>query len=302
MSSWTTPDLRPFPRGSGRLLFPGTSRRAALAALALYPACRPAAGAVQRAARVLVRAVGVRAFGRPVDWTPPMESGTWIRLLDGWRSVTGPFDSFAVHRRSAGDVEGFGVLLLDGGTPAAFVKLRPEAGTLDAERRALESVAHHGPIGFAVPAIIESGTEGGWNWLGIEPLPPRVHRPARRVDLQAISDEIGRVLADLPRPAGAPGSWRPMHGDLTPWNLRRLGNRVWLLDWEAAGWGPPGADRVLWEAATAALRGGRGRPTPFGEAVEFWREAVRGRGFAPRDRRLSEALDRALSGMASETT
>jgi aminoglycoside phosphotransferase (APT) family kinase protein len=93
-----------------------------------------------------------------------------------------------------------------------------------------------------------------------------------------------------------------MHGDLTPWNLRRVAGRVWLLDWEAAGWGPPGADLVLWHAAAAAVRGGRGRPSPFGEAVAFWRGVVSGRGSSPRDRRLSEALDRALAGMAGEAT
>ena len=54
--------------------------------------------------------------------------------------------------------------------------------------------------------------------------------------------------------------WRPMHGDLVPWNLRedRQG-QLRLLDWEDAGWGPPLADLLRFIVAYASL--GRSSPT-----------------------------------------
>jgi aminoglycoside phosphotransferase (APT) family kinase protein len=45
-----------------------------------------------------------------------------------------------------------------------------------------------------------------------------------------------------------------MHGDYVPWNLREDDRgQLWLLDWEDAGWGPPGADLVRYLVAYHSL-------------------------------------------------
>ena len=86
---------------------------------------------------------------------------------------------------------------------------------------------------------------------------PRLHQPATWN-----ADRIRKVAADaslaveelLPRSDDIPAHWRTMHGDFVPWNLREdAGGRLWLLDWEDAGWGPPLADFVRYAVAYHAL-------------------------------------------------
>jgi aminoglycoside phosphotransferase (APT) family kinase protein len=90
-----------------------------------------------------------------------------------------------------------------------------------------------------------------------------------------------------------------MHGDLTPWNLRRFPRGMLaLIDWEDACWGPPAADAVLFRASAAAL----GQPLDAApaelEAIEFWETRVRERsGAQARDARLSRDLLDALARM-----
>jgi len=88
-----------------------------------------------------------------------------------------------------------------------------------------------------------------------------------------ISRDIGEALADyLPNIAVDP-SWRPMHGDLSPWNLRRR-RGLFLVDWEDAGWGPPGADEVYFEAAATVVCGRAARRDWSPAAVDFWINAL----------------------------
>ncbi|HUP19952.1 MAG TPA: hypothetical protein VM778_08370 [Gemmatimonadota bacterium] len=295
-------DLRPFPPGSGRILVPTDSRAAALAALALYPACRSGSAIAQRFARGAVRLAGARVLPRGPAWFPPLPAAGWSSVRETWRSEIGGFDSLAIHRRSSGDEAGFGVLLLEGGEPRAFVKLRRGTSRIDTESRALELLNGRPAHAFQAPAVLGRGVVGEWRWLALEPLPPRVHRMPADPDLEAIAEEIGDALGAFPRPSGAPPDWRPMHGDLTPWNLREVDGTLWLMDWEAAGWGPPGADPVLYRATAAALTGRRARPTWSSEAVTFWRGAVGQWGSSPRDRRMAAAVDRALASMGERAT
>lgn len=103
-----------------------------------------------------------------------------------------------------------------------------------------------------------------------------------------------------------------MHGDFTPWNLRRLANGdLALLDWEGAGWGPPGADEVLYRAAATAVLGAPPVRVEAPEAIRFWRERLERRlsgqvggatdggpqGRGRRDRRLDLAVRQALREM-----
>ena len=89
-----------------------------------------------------------------------------------------------------------------------------------------------------------------------------------------------------------------MHGDFTPWNLRQLeSGELVLLDWEEAGWGPPGADAVLYRAAASALSQSYTAPCSDGEAIQFWRARISKRDGDARDRRLDEGMLRALAEM-----
>jgi N-acetylglucosaminyldiphosphoundecaprenol N-acetyl-beta-D-mannosaminyltransferase len=292
-----------FPPGRGELLVPTASRREALAALALYPACRPSASRVQRAARAIVRLAGPRALpGAITSWTPPLPAEAWARLEAAWRSAIGPWDGLAVLGRAQSERDGVALLLLRLGQPVAFVKLRRDAGPLDRERAALDLVRDAMPRSFRAPQVRAHGTEEGWSWLATSTLRPGLHRRPDRPGLEVITREVETALARLPRPAETPAGWRPMHGDFTPWNLRRAGEELWLLDWEGAGWGPPGADLVLYAAAEAALTGRLSGDAPAPEsadAVAYWRSRVMEQKRDGRDRRLAARLAAALGRMAT---
>ena len=111
-----------------------------------------------------------------------------------------------------------------------------------------------GPAGtassFRVPVCRHSFRYGEWSVREFEPL-PRFHRPARW-DPERICQVASDVSATLKieRAPDIPAHWLPMHGDLVPWNLREdKRKRLWLLDWEDAGWGPPFADVVRFVVA-----------------------------------------------------
>ena len=145
---------------------------------------------------------------------------------------------------------------------------------------------------FRIPKQMATAAVGDWSVSVVEPL-PRFHR-APRLDAMALSEisaEIGRVIEPvLKRPAGAPGEWRPVHGDLTPWNLRQGRDRaLWLLDWEHAAWGPAGSDELHYRLAEESVSGGAPTeianrvhavlPSLSTEAAAFWLDHT---AFAPR--------------------
>jgi hypothetical protein len=272
----------------------------------MYAACRPQAIWGQRLAAVCVYLLGPRALpGATIDWVPPLSPDSWREAVSLWRDEVGPFDGIAVHQRARSTAQT--LLLLRAGAPVAFVRMHPGDGSAMArEADVLTRLATFGTRSFAAPVILSLGERGGWHFLVTEPLAAGMHRPARNPPLAEITTEIGEALGDLPRPAGTPDHWRPMHGDLTPWNLRRLRTGILgLYDWEGAGWGPPAADEVLYRAAWAAL--GR-RPLAVApraprEAIRFWEERVLGRPVTAerRDRELAEALLRALHAERSES-
>ncbi len=73
------------------------------------------------------------------------------------------------------------------------------------------------------------------------------HEPAGIDDatLHLLVADIAESLAGCPVPTGTPPGAVPMHGDLTPWNLRRdAAGALLLFDWEHATWGPPDADLI----------------------------------------------------------
>jgi hypothetical protein len=139
----------------------------------------------------------------------------------------------------------------------------------------------------------------GWHWVGFHTIATRPHAPVRRAPDGFFAEVTGLVEAVVDRPSGTPGHWRGGHGDLTPWNLRRSGTGAWLIDWEDAGWLPPGSDQVYFAAVVAALRGGPARTldiaTEHPEAAERWSAVVAART-ADSDPRLRERLLTLLGG------
>ncbi|MGH8873660.1 MAG: phosphotransferase family protein [Acidimicrobiia bacterium] len=202
------------------------------------------------------------------------------------------------ERRQA-NRSGQAVLLVRGGQPIAFVRVRrgldPET---DPEVKSLRLLRESRPRTFRIPEVLAAGRVKDWGYVALSALPVALHRPPRRPALEAIIEEIQTGLEALPRPDGTPRLWVPMHGDLTPWNLRRLpdGDLV-LLDWERAGWGPPGADQLLYQASEVAFGWRSVRPSSNLEAVRFWQGRIAGRSATDRDRALSLNLARALEGM-----
>jgi hypothetical protein len=89
-----------------------------------------------------------------------------------------------------------------------------------------------------------------------------------------------------------------MHGDFAPWNLRQLHrNSLVLVDWEDAGWAPPGADEVFYHATQAALRHRVAERCATDEAVQFWRERLPTKSENARDHQLIQALREILGRM-----
>ncbi len=302
-----------FPPGWDHIRVPVSSRRAALAGLSLYAACRPRALWGQRVAWVCVAIFGPRTLpGRSLTWVP-MASLEWVELAETWRRELGAFDEVTGFARLDVHRGGLALLLLRKGSPIAFVKVHHgTGGSILNERRALEAVSKCRPRSFQAPELIQSGFLHGWHYLAAAPLPLGLHRPPRHPPLQAILEEIEGALTQMPRPAGTPEHWRPMHGDFAPWNLRRCagkslylaGKSLYLMDWENAGWGPPNADEVFYRAADAALkntlpdRSAAAAAANADEAIRFWRGRVAADADNDRDRRLARSLRAALQHMA----
>jgi hypothetical protein len=256
------------------LLIPLASRKDARAGVALFPACRTRSLVAQRLAWIAVSVAGARVLPLPtVEWRPPFDLGLWQRMRHSWKIAIGDHDGMVVHQRRPAGREGFSVLLLKDGAPVAFVKVRPAPSrAIENESRALEALA--GRLGnFSVPRVLDRAVVEDWCYLAIRPQKPMIHSVVARDALRNIGNEIAERLGSRwDRPTHVSQHWVPIHGDLTPWNLRKLDRSIVLFDWEEAGWGPPGADELWYDTAVHAL--GLGADTSgktfTREAYEFW--------------------------------
>lgn len=291
-----------FPPRTGTVWVPAWSRRAALAGLALRAPCRRSVYAANYAVWGLVAAFGpwmLRSARR--TWRPPMADDGWQGLLQQWREALGPFDGVAVYQRPQASRPGLGLLLLHADRALAFVKVH-RGSRSEVTWQVLTAFDERPSSRFNVPRPLSRGSYEDWQWLAMSPMPSLPHRPARHPELPAIIAEIQERVGATVQRGDAPGHWEPMHGDLTPWNLRRLGRQgLWLLDWDEAGWGPPMADQVYYEA-TASLFGG-GHPQPAGakdEAIAFWRGKVAQRSSGDVDRVNNVVLVAILEGTSTD--
>lgn len=286
-------------------MLPLSSRSGALAALAMYSAVRPRAVLAQRVARLAVALFGARVLpGRAAAWKRPIADESWLELLRRWRDDVGDFDSMAVYERGHENRPGAALLLLRGGAPAAFVKVRStDVDSLANEARALEAVWRARPHSFSVARPLATGEHDGWHYLAMAPMPPLLHSMPHDPPLGSVMSELRAALAAYPRPEGTPEHWEPMHGDFTPWNLRETrAGELTLVDWEYSGWGPPGADEMLYRASSAAVTGRDPGRADAHEAIRFWIERMSAwPETQDRDGRLVRAVLRALRRLDGES-
>src|SRR4051812_25209257 len=99
MADTMAPRYKDFPPGWNHIKVPMSSRRAALAGLSLYAACRPTALWSQRVAWVCIKIFGPRALpGRSVNWGA-LARPEWMELSEVWRRELGRFDEVAGFAR-----------------------------------------------------------------------------------------------------------------------------------------------------------------------------------------------------------
>ena len=286
-----------FPPGAS-LLVPVSSRRAALGGLALFTPCRRNAEAAHAVAWAATWLLGPRALpGKRHALDPPLAGHVWAELLTVWRKDISAFDEIAVYLRPQAQRPGFGVLLLRRGASLAFIKVaRAESKELAAEYDAIRRVRAFSPASFSTPTALLLSDLETCSYLALAPMEARRHCVVRHPPLAEITSEITAALAGLAKPAAAPPSWLPMHGDFAPWNLRKSGKHLVLYDWEKVGWGPRGADTAWYALTSAAI----GRPVRSAlaltrEQVRFWRGQL---AHVPRsdarEQRLQHELDDAM--------
>jgi hypothetical protein len=142
------------------------------------------------------------------------------------------------------------------------VKLGPPGDGLEREALVLDILARHPLPSIATAEALEAGTmeiEGhAVAFLASPGLSMQRQRPAIDEPLPTFESDLAERLSGLPladdsesKPAEG---LVPVHGDLTPWNLRRTPRGLVLFDWESAGWGAPGSDLSLYRRSCDEVR------------------------------------------------
>lgn len=268
-----------FPPKVGKVFLPLTGRDDALSTLTLLSPVKRLAVWGTAVARWIVAASGPGALpGRRLDIESPVDEAAWRRLCAEWEAAWGPWTAIGFYSRPEASRPGYAMLLVKDGRPLAFVKIRrTDLASLENEVRALELLGGDPTVEFWVPRVLSTGGTDGWRFVAIEPLPAGLHRPHWTADLGAVTAEVRTRLTGLPKAPETPSHWQPMHGDFTPWNLRRTSSgRAILVDWEYAGWGPPRADEALFLATRALTTGELASDCDAVEAIEFWHGRISG--------------------------
>ena len=205
-----------------------------------------------------------------------------------------------------------GALLLEGDRPVAHLRVRDEPTR---SAKPWPRTGRGERSGVEWPMLIDRWYVGDFCCELSTVLLVGRHRPAQPSDLElhALVQDLQDTLAgDLPE--RLPSGFGPMHGDLTPWNLRLTAEgRSVLFDWEHATYGPPYADLVRYYATSRhGLR--RFAAMPAGQrglaadAIRFWMSVASSRAatadgkWKRRDRRREWArlaqLQTAATGQA----
>lgn len=268
-----------FSRESIRLLknehiwVPRISGRAAAAGLSMHSPCRPTAVFIQRALYGAVRLLGPHALpGSRDSWEDPVPSGVWESFVEEWHALFGAWDSAALYRRPQGDRTGFAILLLRDGRGVGFVRVATSREAVQKEFDVMRGVYKARPTTFIIARPACWGAAEEWAWLATESVPNYPLGAVKRADVRlSVTTEIGDILDKvLVRTEDTPSHWRGSHGDLSPWNLRReLRGAVRVIDWEDAGFAPPGVDE-LYGALTAHLTFGSPLPCSTNQEAATW--------------------------------
>ncbi len=248
--------LRRVP-GSPRILVHRAAGRRARWARSLAGASDWRRGLADRTAFASVAIAGTRHLPVTAGWTWPILDADEL-AHDLRRDFPGLVLLGAVLPRQHGRRR-LSLLCHAAGNPLV-VKLGDDEPTLLTEHRALQLLQIDPLPGIATPRTFGVGSltppdgAGPVVWHATSALGLGTQRPAIDEPLHTFESDLGARLADLPRPTSGPPDGVPVHGDLTPWNLRRTSRGLALFDWEAAGWGPPGTDLATYRAASAEVR------------------------------------------------
>jgi len=151
------------------------------------------------------------------------------------------------------------------------VKLGGDDVGLERETAALELLAADPLPGIDTPLPLAGGTlphDEPIAYLVTGTVALRHQRPAIDEPLRTFESDLAERLSALPLDADAGPDPVPVHGDLTPWNLRRTRRGLALFDWESAGWGPSGSDLATYRRASDEVRRPwNSRPDPAADPI-----------------------------------
>lgn len=212
--------------------------------------------AVDRLGGMLVAAAGTRWLPA-ATWSWPQSSPDAV-ATELRRSMPGLRIVGAVTPRQDGRRR-LSLLCRYAGNPV-IVKL----GTGDAdasmatEAEVLRLLAQRPLPGIETPIVVASGALDlagtDVDFLATSGVGLGAQRPALDAPLRTFEADLTARLAALGDGGADRDGLVAVHGDLTPWNLRRTRRGLALFDWESAGWGPPGADLQHYRASCDAVR------------------------------------------------
>ena len=140
------------------------------------------------------------------------------------------------------------------------VKLSSDPDGVRREHAALDLLASTQLPGIATPLPLGGGllrdSTDHVHFVATTGLGTRAQRPAIDVPLRTFEHDLTERLGVLPRPSDVQDDAVVVHGDLTPWNLRRTPRGLALFDWESVGWGTAGSDLEHYRRASAEVRPG----------------------------------------------
>lgn len=244
--------------GSPRLLVSATSGRSATTVRSLAGSSDWRRAAIDAASMTLLSVVGASRL--PSAAGPRWPTSDLERLR---AALTAPLPGLdllgAAVPRQAGRPR-LSLVGRTGGSPVV-IKLGEPGDGIEREAEVLQLLARNPLPAIATPQVMATGTVdidgGAVAFLATTALAIGRQRAAIDEPLRTFESDLGHRLRDLPGcPTGDPDAAGivPLHGDLTPWNLRRTPLGLVLFDWESAGWGPVGSDLADYRRACDEVR------------------------------------------------
>lgn len=285
-----------FPPGHRNILLMRDDKHSAIEGLALYSPVRYRGRLARFLARAALRLGGPRLLpGRSLEGLPldVFSNGGEIRQLV--RALYGEYDGEAANSRRPPHSPGGTALLMRGGSPWLFLKIGSRS-SVEREWEALSLLharrSEDSP--FLSPTPLSHHHLTHVSVLVTEPLPLDKDRPSLSPPLARIVRSIRSSLCNLRRGAGVPHHWQPAHGDLSPWNIRESGPRIYIVDWEEARYAPPLADQLYFHLTRSAVRHATIDldTSTYREAADYWRTVFSHRPESTLKKRVLELLDR----------